>query len=242
MSRNLWHIVWAGQPGREVGDMLLRAVPFPNQHFLSRPSPFLGQSTTYPPSQRVKGLQNIFESLSFHLCCLRAHSWSSHLAKQWIITDKRQSCRIDTTFSSNSRILWLFVSHSHHLLCLHTFLFLSILAQLIFGTTCHTILLASKNGRCSKSGWVTKIEVKLEVVPGTGTASKTSCKKIGFAFKSETPMIRKILKMFMMSNVALVPAWTDKCSSCPPLKCFILLYCLQFGWRCHWTACQDDVN
>ena len=28
-----------------VGDMLLRAVPFSNQHFLSRPSPFLGQST-----------------------------------------------------------------------------------------------------------------------------------------------------------------------------------------------------
>ena len=48
MSRNLWHIVWAGQPGRRVHGWhaVTSSVPFPDQHFLSRPSPFLGQSTT----------------------------------------------------------------------------------------------------------------------------------------------------------------------------------------------------
>ena len=92
--------ILCGQAGRQVGDMLLRAVPFLTNTFCRDPAPFLSNQQ-YPPCLGQRSEKN---NLKDRNCSKLAHS--HHTGHD----NGRETKDSDTTFSSNSRILSLFVS------------------------------------------------------------------------------------------------------------------------------------
>ena len=79
MSRDLWHIVWAGQPVT----CCYEPSRSPTNTFCRDPAPFLANQQHQPPLPWVKGVQKLYKSFNFRIFNDKGQSRQKTLMQNW---------------------------------------------------------------------------------------------------------------------------------------------------------------
>ena len=79
MSRDLWHIVWAGQPVT----CCYEPSRSPTNTFCRDPAPFLANQQHQPPLPWVKGVQKLYKSFNLRIFNDKGQSRQKTLMQNW---------------------------------------------------------------------------------------------------------------------------------------------------------------